>query len=387
MRIAVVVRSLKFGGMERAACNQADAFLQAGHKVDLIYFNDKNKAIAPRETGVNIHHFDINKIFKKSIKGFLWDIFSRFVNLIVRRTYPVIKGYYLSDVFEEELKKLEAQEPYDLILIRGQGTFEQIWKFKDSRSARICVNVSLNTITTMKTKFVSRCLFENAHVNCIADGTKNFYVDKFRREDISPKTLISIKNPFYQDKVLELANSDKELLPKEPYILGLGRLVKAKNFGLLIESYKIMKDKYNINYKLMLVGEGSEKEYLKELAKKLNIEDDVVFVGYQKNPYVWMANSEAIVLTSKFEGLCNVLIEAMCCKTRIIINECPGGMRELMIGKLEQNIAKAKKENIAKKVVESLSKDKEYYHDDYTKLLDSLNPNTIVNTWLNKYVK
>lgn len=51
MRIAVIVRSLKFGGMERDAYNQADAFVQAGHDVDLIYFSNKNKEINPRERG------------------------------------------------------------------------------------------------------------------------------------------------------------------------------------------------------------------------------------------------------------------------------------------------------------------------------------------------
>lgn len=387
MRIAVIVKSLKFGGMERAACNQADAFYQAGHDVDLIYFSNKNKAISPKEKGINIYHIDINEFFKKSIKGFFWDIFSRLVNIFVRRTYPIIKGYYLSDIFINEFSKLDKFNSYDLILIRGQGTFEQIWKFKDPRSIRICVNVSAHNIFNLKTKFVSKCLFENANVNCIAEGTMDYYINKFKKENISPKSLYSIKNPFFQEDILIKAKEREYFNFSEKYILGLGRLVQAKNFSLLIDSYKILKEKYNINYKLVLVGEGSEKDNLIEQSEKLGLKNDVVFVGYQKNPYVWMANSEVIVLTSKFEGLCNVLVEAMCCKTRIVINECPGGMKELMIGKLKENISLPEKNDVAEKVIKCLEKEKQYYFDDYKKLLDSLDPKYIAKKWIEKYNK
>lgn len=110
MRIAIVVRSLKYGGMERAACNQADAFYLAGHEADLIYFSNKQKQIEPRQKSVNVIHMDLNSLMKNSLQGKLWDIFSRFVNVIFRKTYPMLKGFYTSKIFKKEFSKLEVEK-------------------------------------------------------------------------------------------------------------------------------------------------------------------------------------------------------------------------------------------------------------------------------------
>lgn len=386
MRIAIIVRSLKFGGMERAACNQADAFVQAGHKADLIYFSNKEKAIEPREKDVNVILIDLNKMMKKSLFGKVWDLLARLSNVFFRKTYSIVKALYTSIIFEEEFKKLELEDKYDLILIRGQGTFEQIWKFKDKRTVRICVNVSKKTDSSFIDKIMSRCYYQDVRVNCNSEGSKDFYVEKFKREDITPISLDSIKNPFFTGKVIELSKENNIRIPKEPYILGLGRLVKTKNFGLLIDSYYELKQQKNIDYKLVLVGEGEDREFLEEKCKTLGIEKDVYFAGYESNPYPWIKNSEIIVFTSKKEGLSNVLIEAMCCKTRIIITKSPGGMLEMMQGKLSDNICENDKDEIAQRIDTVLQHDKSFYYEDYEKALSMFEPSQVVKKWLRKYV-
>lgn len=386
MRIAIIVRSLKFGGMERAACNQADAFVQAGHKADLIYFSNKEKAIEPREKDVNVILLDLNKMMKKSLFGKVWDLLARLSNVFFRKTYSIVKALYTSKIFEEEFKKLELEDKYDLILIRGQGTFEQIWKFKDKRTVRICVNVSKKTDSSFIDKIMSRCYYQDVKVNCNSEGSKDFYVEKFKREDITPISLDSIKNPFFTGKVIELSKENNIRIPKEPYILGLGRLVKTKNFGLLIDSYYELKKQKDINYKLVLVGEGEDREFLEEKCKSLGIEKDVYFEGYESNPYPWIKNSEIIVFTSKKEGLSNVLIEAMCCKTRIIITKSPGGMLEMMQGKLSDNICENDKDEIAQRIDTVLKHDKSFYYEDYEKALSMFEPSLVVKKWLEKYV-
>lgn len=387
MRIAVIVRSLKFGGMEGAACNQSDAFLQAGHNVDLIYFSEKNKAITPREKGVNIIHLNLNKKMKQNVFGILWDLFSRTINMFARKTYPMLKGYYASAIFKKEFNKLEETDKYDLILVRGQGTFEQIWNFKDERIVNICVNVSKYNYSTLKDKIMSKCYYQNSRVNCNSEGSKEFYIEKFKRENIEVKSLDSIKNPFFTDKVIELAKEKNMKIPTEPYILGLGRLVKTKNFELLIDAYyELFKDK-TFTHKLVLVGEGDDKEFLKKKCKNLNIEDKVIFTGYESNPYPWIKKSEIIIFTSKIEGLSNVLIEAMCCKTRILITTSPGGMMEMMKGNLSFNISKNCKYEISKKITSILEQEKSHYYEDYEYALSLFKPSKIVNEWLEMYVE
>jgi len=387
MRIAIIVRSLKYGGMERAACNQADAFYLAGHKADLIYFSNKAKELQPKEKGVGLIHLDLNSLLKKSFKGKVWDLLARVSNTFFRKTYPLVKGYYTSKIFENEFNKIEKEQKYDLILIRGQGTFEQIWRFKDKRSVRICVNVSKKNYSTFIDKIMSKCYYNNVRVNCNSDGSKDFYIEKFKRENVKPISLDSIKNPFFTQKVIDLSNEDNKNIPKEPYILGLGRLVKTKNFELLIDSYVELKKKYNITHKLILVGDGDDKSYLENKCKKLKLENDVIFTGYESNPYPWIKNSEIIVFTSKIEGLSNVLIEAMCCKTRILITKSPGGMVEMMKGNLAYNIAQNDKSDIASKINTILIKNKEYYFNDYIKLLSLFEPSKVVDDWINIYTK
>lgn len=386
MKIAVVVRSLKYGGMERAACNQADAFYLAGHEADLIYFSNKQKQIEPRQKNVNVIHIDLNSIMKSSLTGRLWDLISRFTNVIFRKTYPMLKGFYTSKIFKKEFLKLEKEKKYDLILVRGQGTFEQIWQFKDKRSVRICVNVSKKTDSSFLDKLMSKCYYNDVRVNCNSNGSKDFYIEKFKRENITPLSLDSIKNPFFAEKVITLSNEENNKIPKEPYILGLGRLVKTKNFELLVDSYFELKTKFNISHKLVLVGDGDDKEFLENKCKSLGIENDVFFAGYESNPYPWIKNSEIIAFTSKKEGLSNVLIEAMCCKTRILITKSPGGMLEMMQGELSNNIAENDKDDISKKILNILNKEKEYYFEDYERALSLFEPSKVVNKWLEKYV-
>lgn len=386
MRIAIIVRSLKYGGMERAACNQADAFYLAGHKADLIYFSNKAKELQPKEKGVGLIHLDLNSLLKKSFKGKVWDLLARISNAFFRKTYPLVKGYYTSKIFEKKFNKIEKEQKYDLILIRGQGTFEQIWRFKDKRSVRICVNVSKKIYSTFIDKIMSKCYYNNVRVNCNSDGSKDFYIEKFKRENITPLSLDSIKNPFFTEKVIILSNEENNRIPKEPYILGLGRLVKTKNFELLVDSYFELKTKFNISHKLVLVGDGDDKEFLENKCKYLGIEDDVFFAGYESNPYPWIKNSEIIAFTSKKEGLSNVLIEAMCCKTRILITKSPGGMIEMMQGELVNNIAENDKNDISKKILNILNKEKEYYFEDYERALSLFEPSKVVNKWVEKYV-
>lgn len=387
MKIAVIVRSLKFGGMERAACNQADAFIQSGHDVDLIYFSEKNKAIKPRENKVNIIYMDINGIMKKNPLGFIWNIFSKIMNAFFRGTYPIFKGMFTSNIFKKELEKLEKDKPYDLILVRGQGSFEQIWKIKDDRIVRITVNVSTNEKSTLKDKIISQSYFNNVHVNCNSEGGAKYYDRKFERENVNPKSLKAIRNPFFKEKVIELSKEVNEEIPNEPYILGVGRLVKAKNFELLLDTYIYLKKNHAFKYKLVLVGEGSEKEFLEKKVNENNLKDSVIFAGYQNNPYNWMKKSEAFILTSKFEGLCGVLIEAMCCKTRVVASKSPGGVEELMSGnKTRKFLVEPAKKELANALIESIKKEKEYFYSDYDNILSTLEPSFVVKKWL-EYIK
>ena len=82
--------------------------------------------------------------------------------------------------------------------------------------------------------------------------------------------------------------------------------------------------------RLLILGEGKEREPLEELIQKLGLEKDVSLPGFVMNPYAYMARSSLFVLSSRWEGLPTVLIEALCCGTPVVSTDCPSGPREIL---------------------------------------------------------
>ena len=115
-------------------------------------------------------------------------------------------------------------------------------------------------------------------------------------------------------------------------------LKTEKNQKLLVKAYK----KSEITLPLVLIGNvhtDSDKKYLselKELIKKLNLGDKIIFSGFQKNPYPWIKNAELFVMSSNSEGLPLVLVEALILGTNIISTDCPTGPSEVLIGNLKE---------------------------------------------------
>ncbi|MEO0966791.1 MAG: glycosyltransferase [Cyanobacteria bacterium J06639_18] len=113
-----------------------------------------------------------------------------------------------------------------------------------------------------------------------------------------------------------------------PVFLAMGRLTQQKDFTTLIKAFSILRS--NKVARLMIIGEGELRGELEYLTKKLGIVQDVAIPSFVKNPYVYMKNASAFVMSSRWEGLGNVLIEAMACGCPVISTDCPHGPREIL---------------------------------------------------------
>ena len=118
-------------------------------------------------------------------------------------------------------------------------------------------------------------------------------------------------------------------IEKKNLIIGIGRFTRQKNFLLLIKAFKKILIKYP-NYHLILLGEGEQEEMLKKEAKKLEIQNKVFFLGYQKNVYKYLLNSDCFILTSLWEDPGFVILEAALSNTLIISSNCPNGPDEIL---------------------------------------------------------
>lgn len=115
-----------------------------------------------------------------------------------------------------------------------------------------------------------------------------------------------------------------------PVVLGAGRLVDQKDFPTLLRAFARVRRMTDA--RLMLIGEGEGRDSLERLANELGIADDVALPGFVANPYAYMARSAVFVLSSRWEGLGMVLIEAMACGTPVVSSDCPSGPCEILEG-------------------------------------------------------
>ncbi|MGB9141655.1 MAG: glycosyltransferase [Aestuariivirga sp.] len=116
-----------------------------------------------------------------------------------------------------------------------------------------------------------------------------------------------------------------------PVILGIGRLAPQKNFSLLITAFARLRQTRPARLVIIGHGAGAELTRLTALVVRLGLEaDDVWFAGHQPNPLKFLAHAGLFVLSSNWEGMSNVLLEAMACGCPIIATDCPTGVRELV---------------------------------------------------------
>jgi glycosyltransferase involved in cell wall biosynthesis len=110
------------------------------------------------------------------------------------------------------------------------------------------------------------------------------------------------------------------------YIVAMGRLVQTKGFDTLIKAYALS----GVQSDLRILGDGPEKENLKELCRKLGLTQNVIFEGFKSNPYPYIAQSEFFVLPSQLEGFPNSLVEALGLGKSVLSTDCTDGPREIL---------------------------------------------------------
>ena len=118
-------------------------------------------------------------------------------------------------------------------------------------------------------------------------------------------------NPIDSDSVRAKAEEPVELPQDVPLICAVGRLSEEKGFERLIVIHKRLLDE-GIRHKLVIVGDGPDRDFLRRLVNALEVQDTVILAGYQSNPYPYMKQSKFLVSSSFTEGLPVISMEAMC---------------------------------------------------------------------------
>jgi len=149
---------------------------------------------------------------------------------------------------------------------------------------------------------------------------------------------VIINNPIDTEQIRRLAaeplvtgfeqNNGSDNLALTHFVTA-GRLSCEKGFDLLIGALALCG---NPQIRLTILGEGPLLGDLMQLAQDRGVAPQVRFAGFQKNPYPFFARADAFVLSSRFEGFPNVVLEALACGTPVIATPAPGGVREILEG-------------------------------------------------------
>ena len=143
---------------------------------------------------------------------------------------------------------------------------------------------------------------------------------------------ICIYNPVYDKSIYDLASEAVDFpinINQKKILLSVGRLAEEKDPFTLIKAFEIFR-KNNSNTVLLILGQGPlQHELLKYIAVN-GLQNEVVLVGFEVNPYKWMAKCDALILSSKYEGFGNVLVEAMALGKTVVSTDCPSGPNEIL---------------------------------------------------------
>jgi glycosyltransferase involved in cell wall biosynthesis len=115
-----------------------------------------------------------------------------------------------------------------------------------------------------------------------------------------------------------------------PVVLGAGRLEAQKDFPTLLKAFARVRAVREA--RLILLGEGKDRPLLEALAQDLRVAENVELPGFVENPFAYMARATVFVLSSTYEGLPGVLIQAMACGCPVVSTDCPSGPAEILAG-------------------------------------------------------
>ena len=109
--------------------------------------------------------------------------------------------------------------------------------------------------------------------------------------------------------------------------ISVGGLRREKNFELLIDAFYKIKD---LDCMLILAGKGEQENKLKQKVKHLDLENRIIFTGFDNNPYKYLSKADCFILSSDFEGFPNSIQEALACNLPVISTDCQSGPREIL---------------------------------------------------------
>ncbi len=306
-RIGIVIYSLAGAGAERVSVNLAQQFVAFGHSVDFIIAQRGGELMSsvPPQSEIILPQ-------RKKASGWRASIRNYISNGSPDLLLAMMEG---AGVLSIQAAKGTGVPVYVVSHIHFSKHSRQAARWKERWFMPLAVRWYLNRA---------------AGVIGVSQGVAD---DIQRAGGLSAERVHTIYNPIISKSLYAKASESVEhpwFSPGREWctVVTAGRLTEQKDHATLLKAIASIRRQRDV--RLLVLGQGELLNELRSLAVKLSINDIVEFVGFDSNPYRYMANADVFVLSSRWEGFGNVLVEALASGAKVVSTDCPSGPREIL---------------------------------------------------------
>lgn len=305
--IALIISTMKGGGAEKVV-SLLSMELAKKHNVYIILFDASDIAYNYGGNLINLNIKAEKSIFLKSI-----NIFKRV--------------HYLKKI------KRKYKIDFSLSFMESANIPNVLSRTNDKVVVSIHSHISkqeTNYLNKKTKKIVGNIYKKSDKVICASKGVAKDVINEYNLKENLVGYIYNPSDVEFVANMSKESNFEKDLFKKGQFtLIHVGRLTYAKGQWHLIRALSYVKKEIP-NIKLIILGEGELKDYLLKLAHDLDLEENVLFLGYKNNPFKYIRKSDLFVLSSLYEGFGNVLVEAMVTGIPIISTDCKSGPREIL---------------------------------------------------------
>ena len=305
--VALYMQSFAGGGAERVMVNLARGLAARGLRVDLIVARAEGPYLSLVPPGV------------------------RLVDLHSRRSLTSLPGL---------VRYMRRERPDALLAAMGTSNLvalgaRTLARFRGRVVLSVHINLSVHyrnaeTLSDRLFPLLFRWLYPKA--DAVVAVSEEAALDLRQVFRLPAEQVRMIYNPVVSPALFLSAAEPVEhpwLAPGQPpVVLSVGRLCPQKDFLTLLQAFALVRTR--VQARLVILGEGPDRAVLETAVADLGLTDTVSLPGFVPNPYAYMARAATYALSSRWEGLPTVLIEALACGTRIVSTDCPSGPREIL---------------------------------------------------------
>ncbi|MFQ2035830.1 glycosyltransferase [Aeromonas veronii] len=304
MKITLLSTGLQVGGAEKQVCSLADYYASNGNEVQLISITG-DSVIKPNNSKIEI----VELKSKKSLLGLARSYVE--ARARIKKFSPdVVHSHMVHANIFARLLRLSVNIPKLICTAHSSNEGGLARMFAYRLTDRLC-DLTTNVGEEAKRISISRGAVPAHRIMAMYNGinTKCFMYSHHARDKRRRELGIS------QDDVL---------------LLAVGRLTAAKDYPNLLSAFSIVSN-IKENTRLIIIGSGEEEKTLKVLTDSLGISSKVDFLGLRHDVNEWMCAADLYVMSSAWEGIPLVLLEAMSCELMVVATDC-GGVKEILNG-------------------------------------------------------